>query len=73
MVYPCPSAIAILHKQFQLLHDGIPPLFPGDRSHVIEKRHNLRTQEREEHHEFVNIDEGMLLNLGVDFEGYVQD
>ena len=31
---------------------------PGERSHVIEKRHNLKTQEKEEHQEFVNLDEG---------------
>lgn len=35
---------------------------PGDRSHVIEKRHNVKSQCREEHQEFVNIDEGNAKN-----------
>ena len=35
----------------------------GDRSHVIERKHNVRTQEKEELQEFVNIDEGVLLHV----------
>lgn len=31
--------------------------FLGDRSHTIERHHNVRTTEKEEHHEFVNLDE----------------
>ncbi len=32
----------------------------GERSHTIEKHYNARTAEREEHHEFVNLDESRL-------------
>jgi hypothetical protein len=39
--------------------------FVGDRSHVIEKQHNLRTQEREEHQEFVNLDESQCNGVSV--------
>ena len=35
-------------------------LSAGDRSHTVEKRSNAKTEEREEHQEFVNIDESEL-------------
>lgn len=31
--------------------------FPGDRSHTVEKRENVRTKDRERHQQFVNLDE----------------
>lgn len=30
----------------------------GDRSHTVQKKVNVRTNEREENHELINIDEG---------------
>ena len=32
----------------------------GDRGHVIERRHNSKKNESEQHQEFINLDEGGL-------------
>ena len=31
--------------------------FPGERSHTLEERENVRTKDREQHQHFVNLDE----------------